>query len=165
MLSKPQEKRLQKFLREQQKNYNKRKKYCAKTYSDWKDDEFNMLDDKFIWAYTANPHETPSFCSLNDAIVYYNRESQLYIMDVDLSIYDSADRDSMQRMIDKLTRIEDSFAAWVSDIFAPKRLTNYDFSENFSSSLMANDLITLRYKLGMIIAGIKYYYSQTFLDE
>ena len=165
MLSKLQEKRLQKFLREQQKNYKKRKKHCAKTYSDWKDDEFNMLDDKFVWAYTANQHETPSFCSLNDAIVYYNRATEQYIMDVDLSIYDCADRDSMQRMIDKLMRIEDSFAAWANDMLMSKKLTNYDFSENFNSSLVANDLITLRYKLGMIIAGIKYYYNQTFLSK
>ena len=166
MLNKKQSKALKKYFDEQLKEYKRRKKYCAKAYSDWRDDEFNELDNKFIWAFTANgSKEIPSFCSLNDAIIYYNRATEQYIFDIDLTMYDSADPDSVQRMIDKLTQIQDAFGAWYHENCPMQLLTDYNFSDSFNSGISGSSLAVIGYRLDMTIAGIKHFYAQNFLDN
>ena len=65
-------------------NHIKReKKRCLKTYSDWEDDEYNCGPLKFIWALSSNLN--PNFSTLNDLIVYYNRDSKKYLLDIDIT--------------------------------------------------------------------------------
>lgn len=59
---------------------------CQKLYSDWKDNEFNCADNKFIWGVSYQPEETPSFCTLNYIQVYYNRKFKIYYLDLDPEI-------------------------------------------------------------------------------
>ena len=61
------------------------KKY-KKLYPDWEDNEYNCADNKFIFA-VVSPTETmqPSFYSLNDLLVYYNRGSKQYFLDIETS--------------------------------------------------------------------------------
>jgi hypothetical protein len=85
-MSKPNCKKINKWLRKEFRAIKKKKKQCKKLYPDWKDDEFNMLEDKFIWGVLINPYEnvTPSFNTLNKAYIYYNRETKLYYLNIDL---------------------------------------------------------------------------------
>ena len=166
MLTKKQLKKLDKLFAKQLKQYKKRKRYCQRAYPDWRDDEYNTLDNLFIWAMVAdNSDEKPSFCSLNDAIVYYNRESEQYILDVDLTIYDCGDQNSMKKMIDKLMQIERSFAAW-TQMACPGAHPIFDPEDYFVTGLVAYDLPTLCLKLDLAIAGLRRFYEQTFpIDE
>lgn len=68
-------------------NMEKEKERCKNTYPDWKDDKFNCLDNKFIFAIKSSEDhsdEEPSFHTLNNFTVYYNRKSKLYFIELDL---------------------------------------------------------------------------------
>ena len=69
-------------------NIEKEKQRCMQEYPDWKDDEFNCLDNKFIWGVKAKTDQSgkePSFTTLNDIQIYYNRKSKLFFLDLDIS--------------------------------------------------------------------------------
>ena len=78
---------LRKELRKIGHDYKREKARCARLYPDWVDDEFNMLDNLFIWGYNADPKQTPSFLSWDDAYVYLNRQTKKYYMTIDTGFY------------------------------------------------------------------------------
>ena len=61
----------------------KENRRCAAQYPDWRDDEFNMGPCKFIWGIQRSKEARPSFCTLNDITVYYNRDTDLYFLLLD----------------------------------------------------------------------------------
>ena len=62
------------------------KRYCKKHFPDWKDDEYNCGDLKFLWGISYLGGRTPaSFCTLNFASLYYSRIKERYFLDLDLS--------------------------------------------------------------------------------
>ncbi len=67
--------------------YRKESERCAKSYSDWKNDETNCLDNKYLWGITVEGRSTgpASFQTLNYLDLYYNRRTKLYFLDIDLS--------------------------------------------------------------------------------
>ena len=67
-----------KELKSINKNYKHEKERCKKMYPDWCDDEFNMLDNLFIWGYNTNPKIFSSFYSWDDAYIYFNRKNKKY---------------------------------------------------------------------------------------
>lgn len=73
-------------IKKELKRYKKEKKRCQKTYVDWSDDPYNCLDLKFLWAidYKNNTRDT-DFNTLNQAILYYNRQTEKYEMGIDIS--------------------------------------------------------------------------------
>ena len=64
----------------------KQRKRCQESYPDWKDDEFNCADNKFVWGISHNPEQAPSFSTLNFIQVYYNRQYKIYYLDLDPEI-------------------------------------------------------------------------------
>lgn len=84
-----------------------RQKECAKLYPDWRDDEYNMLECKFLWAYSVNLSEKPSFHTLNAAIVYYNRRTKRYILDIEKYLLDD---------IGTLRKVFESYASYVASL-------------------------------------------------
>lgn len=54
-------------------------------YPDWSDNEYNCAELKFIFAIKNKSDKSlaPSFSSLNDFIVYYNRKTKCYYADFD----------------------------------------------------------------------------------
>ena len=74
------------------KKANKEKKRCKKMYKDWVDNEFNCGPNKFIFGIISDDNKnishapqdgTPSFYTLNDLQIYYNRDTEKYILDID----------------------------------------------------------------------------------
>ena len=83
---------------------------CRRTYPDYLDNEFNMLDNLFIWGYNTNPKVTPSFLSWDDAYIYYNRATKRYYMSIDIGMYEGIkDAEFAQVELDRLSRIEEAF--------------------------------------------------------
>lgn len=76
---------------------NKEKKRCKKLYKDWVDDEFNCGPNKFIFGImnegnkylNAPQNKIVSFYTLNDLQIYYNRDTQKYILDIELFTRDN----------------------------------------------------------------------------
>lgn len=72
------------YLEEQLKIAADQRKRCQEQYPDWKNDEFNCADNKFIWGISSNPAQQASFCTLNLIQIYFNRKTKVYYLDLDL---------------------------------------------------------------------------------
>ena len=147
---------LKKWLKLEQRRYRQRKKYCQKMYEDWEDNEFNYLDNKFVWAKVAegSKPETPSFITLNDAIIYFDREAKEYVFDCDLSMFDCGDADSAQHMIEYLERIQDAFAAWYYEGKFDTTI-NEPYCEMFNHGIRAETLPMLKLQIDSLICGLQ----------
>lgn len=98
------------------KNLKREKARCARLYPDWRDDEFNMLDNKFIWGYNTDPKITPSFYSWDDAYIYYNRANKKYYMTVDIGYYGVEYSDLHARgVLYRLWKIKKAFGNFVEE--------------------------------------------------
>lgn len=119
---------------------NQRKR-CQESYPDWKDDEFNCVDNLFIWGVSHNPEQTSSFCTLNYIEVYYNRRFQTYYLDIDPEI----DVKTMKMLLQKF----DSFVYMqVED--ATKKLTIEEVMPDLFSASSLEDLLC---KFKIFVAG------------
>ena len=75
------------------------KRRCAAAYEDWQDDEYNMGPCKFIWGVQRNKETNPSFCTLNDITVYYNRDTDMYFLLIDFPANLKQEQDKLQFLI------------------------------------------------------------------
>ena len=66
------------------KQLAKEKRKCAKLYPDWEDNEFNLLEKKYIWG--SDHGKDSSFLTWDDAYVYYDRRSRQYYLEIDVSM-------------------------------------------------------------------------------
>lgn len=71
------------LLQKELKWIKKEKLRCKKLYPDWEDNDFNCGPLKFIWAESTTIN--PSFSTLNDLIIYYNRDTEHYLLDIDIT--------------------------------------------------------------------------------
>jgi hypothetical protein len=62
------------------------KRRCAELYSDWKDDKYNCGPNKFIWGLTVDEKTAESFEDLTTVLVYYNRDTKNYFLQLDLEM-------------------------------------------------------------------------------
>lgn len=60
------------------------KRRCAELYPDWKDDKYNCGPNKFIWGLTEDEKVAESFEDLTILMVYYNRDTKNYFLQLDL---------------------------------------------------------------------------------
>lgn len=77
---------IQSWAEEQLRIAAKQRKRCQELYPDWKDDEFNCADNKFVWGISHNSEQVPSFSTLNFIQVYYNRQYKIYYLELDPEI-------------------------------------------------------------------------------
>lgn len=71
------------------REYKREKKKCARLYADWRDDEYNLLHNYFIWGYSIQQKTSKtSFDTWNDIQVYYNRITKRYYYQIDIGIYE-----------------------------------------------------------------------------
>ena len=104
---------MKKFLKKEFKRYLKEKKRCAAQYPDWRDDNFNVLDNKFIWGFNSMGDE-PSFATWNEAYIYYNRATKKYYLEIDDSLLTfTKDTVAARSVSGRLSEIEKAFRNFV----------------------------------------------------
>ena len=148
-----------KNLKKMTRNLAKDKERCRREYIDWKDDEFNMLDNKFIWGYNVDPNKTPSFLSWDDAYIYFDRKNKKYCMIVDTTFYTKQlevdkSEEAARAEIDRLFQIADAFRDFLIENNLRQRADFYYFRDNF---LCADSLTELYTKFRIQIEGYKWY--------
>lgn len=142
--------KVKKILRDMKRE----RKRCAKEYPDWCDDEYNNLDDKFIWGCTSSTDNQPSsFNHWDDAYVYYNRKTKKYYMVIDTGFYsDIYDEEVAQEEIDRLDRIESRFSKFLIQNHIPCVAYIFPFQ---NPALEADTLSELYVKLRVMIEGYR----------
>ena len=150
---------LRKELRKIGRDYKREKDRCARLYPDWKDDEFNMLDNLFIWGYNIDPNIIPSFYSWDDAYVYYNRAAKKYYMTVDTGFYGCSYNAEVGRVeIQRLEQIEKAFGNFLTEKGFTKMPEIFPFED---PALEAYSLEELYIKFNIMLEGYKgYRYNQ-----
>lgn len=152
-------KKLDAYLRKELKkighDYKREKARCARLYSDWRDDEFNMLDNLFIWGYNADPKVIPSFLSWDDAYIYFNRQTKKYYMTIDTGFYGcNYDAELARAESDRLSQIDEAFRDFLIEKGLPMRADIFPFED---PALEANTLSELYVKFRIMIEGYKIY--------
>ena len=127
---------------------------CKNTYPDWKDDKFNCLDNKFIFAIKSSEDhsdEEPSFHTLNDFTIYYNRKSKLYFLELDIPINYGLQLDDMQ---DKFKAfILSNYSVEENCLGSPIKLSDIDITQGFDL-FSAKTLQELYRKFKFFVSGI-----------
>ena len=158
-------KKIDKYIRKELKLAKKRKKECARLYPDWRDDEFNMLECKFIWGVTHDPlpdapAPIPSFATLNKAIVYYNRATEKYYMTIDDGFFDLQDKESKEHYLRYLGDIRSKFLAFIvdqdADGYVLKQPVKAEELGNYG--LEGKTLEDVYFKFSVIIMGLEQLY-------
>ena len=72
------------FIKKELEKINKEKERCASLYSDWKDDKYNCGPNKFVWGITDKEEIAESFEDLTILMIYYNRDTKNYFLQLDL---------------------------------------------------------------------------------
>lgn len=146
---------LAKELRKMGRELRREKDRCAKLYPDWRDDEFNMLDNKFIWGTCQKLNAIPSFCTWDDAYVYYNRATQKYYMTIDLGFYGLAYNAEIGRVaIKRLTKIKEDFETFLTKNEIPLDTRIFPFED---PALEADSLAELYTKFLVMYQGYTHY--------
>lgn len=152
--------RIKKLLSKEFKYIKKEKKRCAKTYPDWRDDEYNMLADKFIWAIPENPDVSPSFMTLNQALVTYNRDQRRYHLYIDCYHFDTSTAEGQQSMVNTLKNIKEAFADFVFSFDEDKIIPYHTLTpEDVNAIFMADSLEALYCKFALLVSGFETYYN------
>lgn len=146
---------IRKELKKIGKDLKREKARCARLYPDWVDDEFNMLDNLFIWGYNENPNIVPSFYSWDDAYIYYNRASKKYYMTIDVGFYGMKyDAELARNELQRLDRIDEAFRNFLIEKGLPMRADIFPFED---PSLEAETLSELYVKFRIMIEGYRLY--------
>lgn len=150
-------KKLNKYLtkefRKIGRDLSREKARCARLYSDWRDDEFNMLDNFFIWGYNVNKNVVPSFYSWDDAYIYYNRITKKYIMTIDTGFYDAEYSEELARgEVKRLVEIDFGFRDFLlkNDLLIIEPVFPYN-----DPTLEADTLPQLYFKFKIMLEGYK----------
>ena len=135
------------------KDYTSEIKRCERLYPDWRDDEFNMLDNKFIWGYNIDPNITPSFFTWDDAYIYYNRADKKYYMTIDTGFYElTYSEEIAQTEIGRLHEIDLAFRKFLEENDLPLISPVFPFN---NPALEANSLSELYFKFRIMLEGYK----------
>lgn len=153
--------KVEKQLRKEFKWYKKQAKRCKKTYSDWEDNEYNILDNKFIFAIPATKLEVnPSFNSLNDFTVYYNRSTQMYHMQLDPILFTKQCTNTLDSVYEQFKEFVYNYYSTptdsrINEMMMSSLITNASPSRMVDGIYSATDLYQLVLQLGIIVRGCR----------
>ena len=154
--------KINKYIKREFRDIKRRKKQCAKLYPDWRDDEYNMLECKFIWGLPSRPCEkdNPSFCTHNNATVYYNRENQRYFISIDDGFFDLSSQESQEAYVKYLLDIREAFADYMFSLDEDKKIPfePVHISEIGNFGLEGVTLTELYCRFHAMVKGIVEYY-------
>ena len=141
------------------RDYKREKARCAKLCPDWEDNEFNMLDNLFIWGYNLDPKVTPSFHSWDDAYIYYNRATQKFYMTIDTGFYGCAYNEELARVeIGRLDGINEAFRNFLIEKGMSLKVEIFPLE---TLELEADDLSELYTKFNIMLDGYKQFRDKT----
>lgn len=152
-----------KWLKSELKRANKEKKRCKKLYLDWKDDEFNCGPNKFIFGVISDDNKVlpnapqtsiPSFQTLNCMQVYYNRDTEKYLLDIDL--YNLESDDPIQ-YVNKLLKEFKDFVSNEYNIHINNLIEDnlFEYIGDMSNYWVSSDLATLYFRFYIFAQGYK----------
>ena len=122
------------------KRYNKK---LAKKYPDFKEDEFNIGVNKFIYGINRNyTSEGTSFDTPNLLDIYYNREDKKYYCNVDFYKLNINDIKKIRDVLKKEFEIE------------AYSLFNEEYFSIFYNGIGSKSLLGIVYKIYIILNGI-----------
>lgn len=152
--------KLKRIIKQEFNYIKKEKKRCAKTYPDWRDDEYNMLADKFIWGIPEDPNVTPSFSTLNKAIVYYDRDYSTYHLYIDAYKFNPDTAEGQQNMVRALQEIREALADFVFSFDEDKIIPYHSLTtDDVNAIFMADSLEALYCKFALLVNGFEAYYN------
>ena len=137
------------------KRAEKERKRCSKKYPDWKNDEYNCGPLKFIWGVISHDDlsaSEPNFYSMNDIDIYFNRDTENYILGIETVFL----FENQEKRIQYLQKLLEQFKKYMEgkfdDSFDPHDLVLYNDGNMFE----AKNLTELYYKFEIFVVG----YSQ-----
>lgn len=154
---------MKKELKRAKLNLAREKARCQRTYPDYLDNEFNMLDNLFIWGYNTNPKVEPSFLSWDDAYIYYNRATRLYYLVIDTGFYNEVkDNEAVQGELERLDRIEEAFRNFMIESNLSMNAEKVPFMD---SGFEAETLTELYTKFRYTLEGYRQYRNLSVKSE
>ena len=144
-----------KWLKTEFRRANKEKKRCKKLYSDWKDDEFNCGANKFIFGVVnenCSQQSEASFHTLNDLVVYYNRDTEKYLLDIEPIVENS---------IEYLSNLLKKFRNFVCETYNIQNLniginpSLYTYLYDMSNYWSSDNLVDLYFRFYIFVQGYK----------
>ena len=147
------------------KRANKEKKRCKKMYKDWVDNEFNCGPNKFIFGVISDDNKymleasqtgIASFQTLNNLQIYYNRDTQKYLLDIDCYGCDM-DVGINSYLSNLLKQVKDFIETHENSLKINYLIEDsiFPYLEDMSNYWQADDLVTLYGKLYIFVNGYK----------
>lgn len=154
---------LRKELRKMGKDMKREKARCARLYPDWRDDEFNMFDNLFIWGYTENSKTIPSFYTWEDAYIYFNRANKKYYMAIDTGFYGvRGDIDLVRVELQRLDQIDEAFRDFLIKKGLPMHADIFPYEDPM---LEADTLSELYTKWRVALEGYRWHFEHTWVQD
>lgn len=107
---------LKKEMRRAKHSLSREEARCRASYPDWENDEYNLLDYKFIWGWTQGSSSVrPSFYTWEDFYVYYNRADKRYYFHVDTGVYRYLNKEAARYESERLLQIKEAFRNFLTE--------------------------------------------------
>ena len=118
-------------------------------------DKYLIGENQFIWGYSENQKEEPSFFTWDDIYIYYNKVEHKYYLHVDTSHYEEPQTlEAAWDEIDRLLKIERAFRNFLTKSCIPLNSKIICFSD---LDLEADSLSELYTKFKIKLEGYKIY--------
>lgn len=152
--------KINKWIKQEFRRMKQEKKRCAKQYPDWRDDEYNMLQHKFIWGLPNDPKDVPSFSTINKATLAYNRDTEMYELYVGCDYLDMNDPQSQEALISYLREVKNAMADYVYAQDADGKLVFPRLSlDDMGDPFSGKTVLEVYAKLTFLLWGFKEYYN------
>ena len=145
--------KVNKHIKKWRKEAKKTRRYCKKHFPDWRDDEYNCGDLKFIWGmpyYTEI--NTPSFATLNLATVYYSRIHKKYYLDIDTEELNRKPEHFFEKLFDVFLAFQDYLYITCE---LPRQISKTKLKQFITFDFSADSLEDLFYQFYIILNGIQ----------
>lgn len=143
---------MNKQLKKEVKQAVKEKKRCQKTYSDWKDDEYNCGPLKYVWGILPGGDDADNFYQLTDLDIYYNRDTQKYLLGLE-TIYKF---DTIEAKFSYLDNLCNCFFNHLKGNFDSNVDPFYLYMYNDGNLFQADSETELYYKFKIFVEGFKH---------
>lgn len=155
--------KIKQYLKREMRHYKRQMRRCKKQYPDWRDDEYNMLDNLFVWAVTENPEDqhNPSFSTLNKAEIYYNRATKRYYLHIDAEHFDLTRPDAREAYAFLLHDIKNKLRDYLTALNGNMtiELKIFNITDIIDYGLDGESLEEIYSKFSLLVMGVDKYYS------